>query len=177
MPAIDQTRVKTFVDAAATATTTTHQGKALEDLICYVFGLVPGIVNTARNKLNVFHTEEIDVAFFNKVEASQLSFLPNIILVECKQWSSKVTSNEVNWFDSKIKHRGLDFGILVAVHGVTGNQPELTSAHHIVSLALLEKRRLIVITVAELCSLADTEALADLIRQKLCELHLYGTVS
>jgi len=61
-------------------------GRALEDLICYVTGLIPGVAITHRNELNAFDTEEIDVAIWNDGAADGLFFLPNIILVECKNW-------------------------------------------------------------------------------------------
>lgn len=38
------------------------KGKAFEDLACYLLSGVPGIKITARNQLNTFATEEIDIA-------------------------------------------------------------------------------------------------------------------
>ena len=34
-------------------------------------------------------------------------------LIECKNWTNRVGSAEVNWFDAKLRNRGLTFGILV----------------------------------------------------------------
>lgn len=59
MVAIVQATLEAFIDAGTNAANTTAQGRALEDLICYVFGLVPGIAITHRNEMNVFATEEI----------------------------------------------------------------------------------------------------------------------
>lgn len=146
MPAIDQVQVQAFVDAGLNAATTLEQGRALEDLICYIFGLVSGIAITHRNAMNVFDTEEINVALFNE---SILS-LPNIILVEAKNWSNRVGSAEVAWFLTKLQNRGLDFGILITTRGITGNAADQTRAHIEVALALVQKRKLIVITTTEL---------------------------
>jgi hypothetical protein len=122
-----------FVNAGSAATTMAAQGRALEDFICYVFGQVPGISITRRNEKNAFHTEEIDVALWNESHSEGFFFLPNIVLVECKNWSGRVTSAELGWFDSKLRSRGLDFGVLVAAKGITGDAEGLTAAHSIVA--------------------------------------------
>jgi hypothetical protein len=177
MPEIDQAKVRALVECGLEAETTTEQGKALEDLICYVFGLVSGIAVTHRNELNAFGTEEIDVALFNDGASDGFHFLPHVILVEGKNWSRRVGSQEVSWFLTKLRHRGLDFGILVSTRGITGNAADLTAAHQQVAAGLLEKRRLIVITTDELLTLTDTDELALLIKRKLCELAVKGTVA
>jgi hypothetical protein len=176
MPAIDLQRLEGFVHAGQNAATTAEQGRALEDLICYLFGLVPGVAITHRNALNAFDSEEIDVALWN--EGGDLAFraLPNLILVECKNWSKAISSNEVNWFDTKLRNRGLEFGILVAPHGITGDAAELTAAHAVVAAALRERRRLVVLTTNELLALADTDALSLLVKRKLCTLAVQGTI-
>lgn len=176
MAAIDQAVVAAFVDAGNNAPDTTAQGRALEDLICYLFNLVPGIAVTHRNEMNVFDTEEIDVALFNDASVEGFFFLPNLILIEAKNWSNRVSSVEVSWFIQKLAHRGLDFGILITTKGVTGNAADLTNAHQIVALALAERRKLIVITTDEIQALADTGELVLLIKKKLCDLTVKGTV-
>jgi hypothetical protein len=173
VPAIDQVQVQTFIEAGRNATTTIEQGRALENLICYVFGLIPGIVITHRNEMNVFDTEEIDVALFNE----DIRSLPNVILVEAKNWSNRVGSIEVAWFLTKLQNRGLDFGILVTTYGITGDAADLTRAHAQVALALAQRRRLIVITTDELQAVAETDALVLLIKTKLCDLAVKGTIS
>ena len=110
MPPIDQNIVTRFISAGQKAQTTTEKGKALEDLVCYVFGLVPGIKITRRNTMNVFHTEEIDVALWNEKDQAGIPFMQEIILVECKNWSNPVGSMEVNRFDAKLRSRGLAAG-------------------------------------------------------------------
>lgn len=177
MPAIDNGSVQTFIDAGENATTTAGKGRALEDLICYVMSLVPGVAITHRDQLNAFLTEEIDVAVWNDGSADGFHFLPNIILVECKNWSNRVGSAEVSWFDSKLRSRGLTFGILVTTLGITGDGADLTRAHLEIAGALREGRRLIVLTTAEILGLADTDELIRLIKVKLCDLAVKGTVA
>jgi hypothetical protein len=177
MPPIDQGRVANFVQAGLNGDTVAEQGRALEDLVCYLFDTIPGVSITHRNELNAFDTEEIDVAVWNDGGANGLSFLANIILIECKNWSGRVSSGEVAWFDAKLRSRGLEFGILVAARGITGNAPELTAAHSIVASALRERRRLLVLTIVEIQALPNTEALIYLIKKKLCDLAVKGTIT
>jgi len=177
MPAILRQTVEAYVNAGTSGTTTVAQGRALEDLICYVFVQVPGISITRRNELNAFHTEEIDVALWNDGDADGFFFLPNIILVECKNWSSRVSSAELNWFDSKLRNRGLNFGVLVAARGITGDAADVTAAHSIVAAALREGRRLVLIRSDELLALSHSEQLVRLVKEKLCDLAVKGTVT
>jgi hypothetical protein len=176
MPPIDQKTVIGLINTCQNADTMAVKGRALEDLICYVFGLVPGITITRRNTLNVFHTEEIDVALWNEKDSSGISFMESIVLVECKNWSGPVGSIEVSWFDTKLRSRGLPYGILIAAQGITGDAQDLTAAHHVIAGALREQRRLLVITANELRQLADTDALVYLIKEKLCDLAVSGTI-
>lgn len=178
MPLIDGAAVQGYIAIALNpAATTSERGKALEDLVAYVFSLVPGISVTHRNEMNVFDTEEIDVAVFNDGAPDGFHYLPSVVLIECKNWSAPVSSIEVNWFLSKLRSRGLDFGILIATNGITGNAHDLTAAHSLVSAALLERRKLIVLTTAEIANLTDTGELSLLIKKKLCELAVRGSVA
>jgi len=177
MPPIVQATIQGFIDTGQNGASTAERGRALEDLICYLCGLVPGVAITHRNELNPFQTEEIDVALWNDGATDGFFFLPNIILVECKNWSTRVGSAELNWFDSKLRNRGLTFGILVTTLGITGDAADLTAAHAIVAAALREGRRLIVLSTAEIAALADTGQLVHLIKLKLCDLAVKGTVA
>jgi hypothetical protein len=173
MSAIDQAHVRTFIDAGLNGATTLEQGRALENLICYVFGLVPGIAITHRNAMNFFKTEEIDVAIYNE----DIRSLPNIILVEAKNWSNRVGSAEVSWFLTKLQRRGLDLGILITTLGITGDADDLTRAHFEVAAALAQGVRLIVITTDELSALAHSDNLILLLKTKLCDLAVKGSLA
>ena len=85
-------------------------------------------------------------------------------------------SEEVSWFDSKLKRRGQPFGILIAANGITGNPEKVEAAHEIIRLALSEGRQLVVITRAEIENLRWVEDLIKLIQEKLCELVVSGTL-
>jgi hypothetical protein len=143
-------------------------------LVSYVFERVPGISIALRNALNVFQSEEIDIALFNDRHRLGLAFLPHLILVECKNWSSPVTSQEVAAFDTKLRNRGLGFGILLAMRGITGDAAETTAAHQVVAGALREGRQIVVMTRDELEALTNTQLLVNLVKRKLCELAVAG---
>ena len=153
-----------------------EKGRALEDLFCHLFSLVPGITVTRRNTLSTFHDEEVDVAFWNERLHGGFPFLPYVLLVECKNWSKPVGSQEVAWFVTKLQTRGLTFGILVALNGITGSASARTDAHQIVAKALMEGRQLIVLERQTLESLRATDDLVLCIKEKLCDLAVSGTV-
>ena len=182
MARISQRRIQSFFDIADKADTRTAKGRgikgrALEDLVCYLFELLPGIKLSKRNKLNQFVSEEIDVAFWNSKHSQGLYFLPDVIIVECKNWAVPVGSQEVSWFYNKLRdRRAFPYGILIAANGITGSAEDKTNAHQIIASALREGCQIIVITRQEIESLRDTKQLVEVIQEKLCELAVSGTL-
>jgi hypothetical protein len=170
-----QERVQEFFLRGLHAPTTTEQGRALEDLVCYLFEAIPGIGLTERNLVNPFGTEEIDVAFWNDQLRLGLWFLPTTILVECKNWSKPVGSDEVSYFVRKLQNRRLDFGLLVATRGITGSPSLLTDAHFEVATALKDGVRVVVIDRAEIETLLHSDHLIELVKRKLLMLATRGT--
>jgi len=176
MPAYEKAVIQGHLVAADGAATNDAKGKALEDLACYLFGQIPGVSITERNPLNAFATEEIDVALWNEQDPAGLKSFNAVILVECKFWSKPVGSEQVGWFLKKIENRGLDFGILLAMRGVTGDAQDRGQAHYEVAMVLPKKIRLIVLTRAEIEALSTTEELVTQIRRKACQLAVAGTL-
>jgi hypothetical protein len=176
MAAISQAQVKKFLAAADAAATNDAKGKLFEDLVCYLFEKIPGVVLPQRNVLNKFESEEIDVAFFNEQHPKGLKSFNSFLLIECKNWSSTVGSVEVGAFIAKLRNRGLDFGILVAANGITGSADDSKQAHQHATLALKDNIRIIVITRAELEVLKASDELVTLIKTKVCQLIASGTV-
>jgi hypothetical protein len=176
MANISQTYVRRLFRQGDNALTTAAKGRALENLVCYIFQKIPGITITKRNALNAFNSEEIDVAFWNKRTAQGLYFLPNIILVECKNWSQPIGSAEVSWFDSKLRARALPFGILMAANGITGSAIDRASAHNIIERSLSDGRQLVVINRQEIESFNHSAQIVELIQEKLCELAVSGVI-
>ncbi|WP_144079778.1 hypothetical protein [Haliea salexigens] len=176
MATLSLAKISGYVAQGQAATTTKGKGDAFEELLCYVVGKVPGISITRRNVLNDAHSEEVDIAFFNEQKLKGFFFLPNFILAECKNWSKPLGSIEVNWFDTKLKNRGLSFGILFAANGISGEAAERTAARDVISNSLKEGRDIVVITQDELMAIATTDQLCQLIKEKICDLKVSGTV-
>src|SRR5262249_61492138 len=117
----------------------------------------------------------IHVPCRNEEAPTGLFLLPAFFLVECKGWSDPVNSEQVAWFLTKIEHRGLDFGVLIAANGITRVPEHLTAANFLVSVALATKKiKMVIITRAEIESLKSGEELAGLIIKKVTQLHATG---
>ena len=71
-------------------------------------------------------------------------------MVECKNWSSTVGSNEVSYFAARLRQRGCDHGFFVAANGVTGIPEDQTAAHFQLATALANGIRIVVLTREEL---------------------------
>jgi hypothetical protein len=176
MTAIDRQRVAKLLADGDSAPTTTARGRALEDLIAYLFGLVPGVSVTARNALNAFHAEEIDLAFWNEGEPAGLRMFDHILLVECKNWTVPVGYPELAVFNDKLSSRGRPLGIFVAAAGITGNPAARTAAHEVLARALAHGREIIVLTRREIEALCDTDDLVLLLKRKRAQLAVSGTI-
>ena len=174
MAKLSKKRIGQLMAAGAAAANTTQQGRAYEDLVCYIFEAVPGISETFRNQVNVLQSEEIDVVFWNERSPDGFWFLQEIILVECKDWSTAVGSHHVSWFLNKLRAKALLFGVLVAANGITGNADDRTAAYAILNQALLEGRRIVVLTTQDLLAINSPSALVALIKKKLCQVTLQG---
>lgn len=152
--------------------TTVTRGRAVEGLLVYLVGKVPGVTVIGTNTLAAFESEEIDVAVSNSQSRDGFPFLPRFFLIECKNYTHKVGSPQVAWFDWKIKSRGMSFGLLIATAGVTGSPLERTSANDIIAGALFEKRQLVVLTKDDLVELPETSDFVRLVNTRLGELML-----
>jgi hypothetical protein len=160
------------LDAATRAQSAGQRGELYEDLICEIFETIQGIDLAERNTFSGRRSQEIDIAFWNDQHSTALWFLPNRILVECKNWSQRVGSADVSWFDAKLRRRGPAgrFGILFAASGVTGDPADHTAARDVVDQALAEGREIIIVTNEDLASLAAPADFVRLLKIKLTRL-------
>ena len=175
MAAISQKKVRNFVDRSRRARKTKTQGQIVEDLVCYLVESVPGISVTKRNILNAYHSEEVDVGIWNEKSASGFYFLPNTILIEAKNWSAAVGSQDVVSFIAKLKARGLEFGFLVALNGITGSQQDITAARDHIRQALHDRISVVVVKRADFEKFKSGRDFVEFVKEKLCELAVSGT--
>jgi len=168
MPSISSRRVaRLFAEADATATTT-KRGRLLEQLAAYLFARCPGVRHYRNNAINAAGSSEVDVCFWNSRFEGSIDFLPQILLVECKNTNKRLGSASVRVFLSKLQDMRLDYGILIAAKGVTGKQKTLRAAHDVIRTAFqTHSIRLIVLTRSELESLNDTDGLVRLLQDKI----------
>jgi hypothetical protein len=174
VPKYSKKKIKQLLKSWDTGANNAVRGKAFEELARYLFSKVPGVTVISWNEMNTFETEEIDVACATVPHPRGLRDLGGFFLVECKGWDSAVNSEQVAWFLTKIKHRGVSFGVLFAANGITGVEGHLTRSHFLVAMALAEKIKMVIETRDEIETLNTGEELATLIIEKITRLHATG---
>jgi hypothetical protein len=176
MTIIDTSVVADFLTRGADASTTMEKGDALEDLIAYLFELIPGISITQRKQRNPGGVGEIDIAFWNDGPPEGLRQFDKFILIESKNWTQRVGYPEIVLFNEKLESRGMTFGIMVAAAGITGDAAGRTDAHHALFSFLRSGREILILTKAEIIALRTTEELVDLLIRKRLALILGGEI-
>lgn len=150
------------------------RGRAFEDALELIFASVPGC-EVVRNTLNRFASEEVDLGVMNFREVGGLRALPEVFLVECKNWSSPVDAATVSTFANKIRHRGCSLGVLVAANGITGDPFEKTAAYQSAALALAERISILLVTTNDLGIITCGSDLVDLLHRRFLGLIAAGT--
>jgi hypothetical protein len=176
MTSYDSIKINEFIDKGTNATTTTEKGKALEDLVVYIFEKIPGVEIYETDVMNFHLTEELDVVLWNEKEENGLKNFPEIIFIECKNLATNVSTHDLAYFITKVRNKGLNFGILIASIGITGSENRSTRAHFEIPLALRDGIRIIVITIEDIVNLSNVNDLLFLIKSKICRLHVKGSI-
>src|SRR5262245_3308883 len=121
MPTLSKRRIDKAFEEGDAARTAHARGQHLESLIIYLFTRIPGVRFLMKDVRVANGSEEIDVVLWNDRMPKGLSFLPNVLLFECKNWSTPVDSVSINHFITKVRTRHVGYGFLIAANGVTGN--------------------------------------------------------
>src|ERR1700733_11211828 len=108
--------------AAGDAGNTVEKGAALEAVVADTFCLMEGVGIIRTNVIDDAGPSEIDVLLYNLRHPQGLPFLSDNIIIECTNWQAPASAAPVRVFTSKLHACRLDFGILVAANGVTGDQ-------------------------------------------------------
>jgi hypothetical protein len=168
MSTLSATRIARYFSRSDAAKTKRKRGRLLERLVAYLFGRCAGVRHYRNNALNAAGSSEIDVCFWNNRALGSLDFLPQILVIECKNTNKRIGSSSVRSFLAKLHQMGLDHGILIAASGVTGNAKRMRAAHDVIRSAFqTDRTRLIVLTRAELEGLSDTDDLIRLLQDKV----------
>lgn len=166
MPAIDHVAVAAML-SAGDAGNTAIKGEALESVVSGTFCLLEGVGVIKRNMLDNAGSMEIDILLYNQRHPAGLPFLPSHLIIECKNWAAPVDSATLTVFTGKLHKCRVDFGILVAANGVTGNRDDRTRAQaHLRSVFDREGLKVMVITRPEIEHLRDTDDLGAMMREK-----------
>jgi len=160
------------VDAATTSQT---KGASFEILAKYLFEHLTGVIVMEHDAR--MPSEEIDLVLWNGQSEEVLRPWDSVILVECKNWSSNVGAAVLDNFIAKVRRRNLKTGIFVAALGVTGgfvkgtgNEP---GAVGVISSALQEGIRVIVITMTDIRAITSLDDIRELIRRRFCGLFVH----
>lgn len=108
-----------LVQVVENAQTSNEKGRALEELIVRLFNEIPDFtVNDIRVRTE---TEEIDIVLLNNSDDPRYRRESALLLVECKNWSSKIGKNEFVIFKEKIENRRsrCTLGFLISWNGFT----------------------------------------------------------
>lgn len=159
---------------AYVACNTVGKGQAYEALAAYLFESVPGC-RVERNVLNEFRTEQIDVAVGNDRLPDGLPCLPNVMLVECKDWSRAVDSSTVGYFINILAGRGVELGVLIAANGITGQQ-DIINAAALGYAAAPRGIKVVVLTTNDLRSLTGTLDFIELLSRRYLRAYASGTI-
>ena len=132
-----------LIDVARSATGA-EKGVALEELAAALVESVNGLKILKRNAR--LRSEEIDILVHNNINTGFWKYAGTPILVECKNWSTKIGSREISIITEKMRSISPDAktALLVAPLGVSGQHS--TDA----TLKLREKRQggVYVLTIA-----------------------------
>ncbi len=154
------------------APSTTEHGARLERLAAWLFPHLPGLEVHDTNVFSADRAHEVDVPMFNDVSVpGALAALDSPVFVECKNYEHPVGGQEVAWFHHKLVQGGSTAGVLLTVHGVSGELRDRRFAQGVIAEALRgdRPRRILVVTLAEVAALTSTADLRALLVRRMLE--------
>ena len=178
MARYSKAKIQEMLEESDNAESAYEKGDKLEQLIRYVFDKVPGVSFHEKNILDQNRAHELDLAFWNLQSQSSICFLDPVIIVECKNTGRPLSSNGVGWFVRKLQDRGVRYGVLVSLSGITGQADGLNNAHSEVLSALTRDGiKILLIDRQELLSLSNTDDLVELLKTKILRLTLHKAIN
>lgn len=142
-------------------------GAALEDVVSWTLCSLPGVRVLHRDFVNRANSTEIDLFLFNNPRLSPIEFLPQFLIVECKNWRNPVNSATVRDFIAKVRSARQDVGILVAANGVTGDAADQTAANDDIRLAFDQDGiKILVLSRTEIESFRSLQEVVLLLEEK-----------
>lgn len=168
-------RVSAYLRSGGRASSTTAQGRACEDLGEYLFGKFSGVDLVARDQLDAFGAMETDLVFTNNAARSGLYFLEPVLIVECKNYSSsKVSSEDVAYFASRLSSKGARSGVILTTTTVSGAQG--SAGIRAMEVALAQGTTVLLIDGTHLNGLDSTESLLATLMNQVVHFRTHGTL-
>ncbi|MFX4283979.1 restriction endonuclease [Aliarcobacter butzleri] len=171
----DINHFRTLINNVDASTTNQQKGQSFELLCIYMFEYLNGVDITEHDIR--MPSEEIDIVLWNAQTEEIFRPWDSVILVECKNWSSTVGASVLDNFINKVRRRSLKTGIFVAANGVTGgfvkgdgNEP---GAVGILTSALQDGIRIIVITMNDIRAITSLDDIRVLIKKRYCGLYVH----
>jgi hypothetical protein len=165
---VDLKKFESAVEAMDNADSSQERGEAFEELAGILLEAMPFIrvreqnlrTRTSELDLVVEYTGADEEKIFDKVSSD--------FLIECKHWSKPVGSDPVGNFIQKMDKLSIDFGIMFARNGVTGD--EETDGTGQIRDALIQKDMVIlVIDGGDIKRLLSGESFYQMLDQKFFE--------
>jgi hypothetical protein len=146
-------------------------GAALEDLVEYVFSIVPSVSLYARDVKDESGAQEVDLVFSHLHPLSGIPIPDVTIIVECKNEAAKLSAAHVREFGNKLRTRSMGIGVLVSRTGLSGRPGR--HGHSAIRDELQGGVAIIVVTAYELAGLCDSTGLSALLTRRLNELRTF----
>lgn len=144
-----------------------QKGEALEAVVAETFCLIDGVSLIKRNMVDNAGSLEIDILLYNQGHPAGLPFLPHHVFIECKNWQAPVNAATLTVFTGRLHKFRVDFGVLIAANGITGDVNERTAAHaHLQSVFDRDGLKVIVVNRQEIEALRNTVDLLEIMRNK-----------
>jgi hypothetical protein len=170
MARLPRARIKALLRKADAVSSSPERGACLEEAIAILFAAVPGVSIANRNCVSVADTQEIDILCWNERRQNGFYHLETPFLIECKNWGTAVSGDEIVYFANTMKSRACRDGILIASQGITGRPGTLTGAHFELAQAMRSGQRILVLTRSEIEALHTTAELSDKLKEKILDL-------
>ncbi|MBJ2215134.1 MULTISPECIES: restriction endonuclease [Pseudomonas] len=171
----DINNFRALIASVDRATTNQEKGLSFELLSIYMFEHLDG-VDVTEHDIRM-PSEEIDIVLWNAQTEEILRPWDSIILVECKNWSATVGAPVLDNFINKVRRRALTTGIFVAANGVTGGfvrgDGTDPGAVGILTSALQDGIRVIVITMNDIRTITSLDDIRALIKKRYCGLYVH----
>ena len=162
---IDLKEFEDALDAMDSAETSQERGDAFEEFAGVLMEAMPFIRVRERNLRSRTNELDLVVEYMGADETKVFDKVSSDFLIECKHWSEPVGSDPVGNFIQKMEKLRVNFGIIFARNGVTGD--EQTDGYGQIRDAFMQSNKVIlVIDNEDIERLLEGESLYQMIDEK-----------